>query len=132
MSELTVMIIDDDEVSAEILLKMIKTNENAGRIEWYWNGYEALVQIPALKPDLIFLDYMMPKIDGKEMLSVLNQMRSETNSYVAVVTAYIDRVNEVEFIKLGANEVLAKPVHFEQINQAIEQAREWKFSRQQA
>lgn len=129
MTELTVMIIDDDEVSAEIILKMIKTNENVGRIEWYWNGYEALVQIPTLKPDLIFLDYMMPKVDGKEMLSVLNQSRGEINIYMVVVTAYMDRVNEAEFIKLGANEVLAKPVHFEQIGNAIEKARKWKEAR---
>jgi CheY-like chemotaxis protein len=120
MDRFTVLIIEDDEVAAEIIQKMVLHTAPDSRTEWCWNGYEALVRVKAFEPDLIFLDYMMPKIDGLAFLRDLRRLDPATDCQVAVVSAYVDETKQQEFVEAGADFVLAKPVTAEQIARIVD------------
>lgn len=124
MPDLTVLIIEDDEIAAEILQKFIQHRRPKTQVDWCWDGYEALIMVQEQKPDIIFLDYMMPKIDGIEFLNSLKQLESFKDYFLAVISAYVDKEKEQEFYNLGADFVLPKPIKIEQIEELMDKFEE--------
>ena len=101
----TVLIIDDDQK----LLKMLqRTLVYEGlHVVTAINGQEGLAQVDNCQPDIIILDWMMPKMDG---LAVVKQLRSENNrSFILMLTARDALENRVEGLESGADDYLVKP-----------------------
>jgi two-component system response regulator MprA len=101
----TVLIVDDDQK----LLKMLqRTMVYEGlTVVTASNGAEALDQVDACKPEIIVLDWMMPKIDG---LEVVRRLRLENNqTYILMLTARDALENRVEGLESGADDYLVKP-----------------------
>jgi two-component system response regulator MprA len=101
----TVLIVDDD-------LKLLKMLQRTMVYEGLTvvtasNGQEALAQVDACQPEIIVLDWMMPKMDG---LEVVQQLRAENNqSYILMLTARDALENRVEGLESGADDYLVKP-----------------------
>ncbi len=101
----TVLVVDDDVK----LLKMLqRTLAYEGlQVVTAQNGEEALNQADVCKPDLIILDWMMPKMDG---LTVVQELRAEKNpALVLMLTARDALENRVEGLESGADDYLVKP-----------------------
>jgi CheY-like chemotaxis protein len=129
MADLRVMIIEDDELAAEILNTFIVEAGPKCEIEWVWNGFEALVRLQDSQPDVIFLDYMMPAYDGKELLQGMRRLQNGDETFIVVVSAFVNAENRDEFLRLGADYVLEKPVTFAQIRDVILRAKDPKKKR---
>lgn len=101
----TVLIVDDDQK----LLKMLQRTlvyENL-TVFTACNGQEALHFIDEHRPDLLILDWMMPKMDG---LTLLQQLRSEKNKIPVLMLTARDAIeNRVEGLESGADDYLVKP-----------------------
>ena len=101
----TILIVDDDQK----LLKMLQrtmTYEGLCVITAS-NGQEALDQVDQNKPEIIILDWMMPKMDG---LVVVQQLRAENNqAFILMLTAKDALENRVEGLESGADDYLVKP-----------------------
>ncbi len=101
----TVLVVDDDVK----LLKMLQRTltYEALQVVTAQNGEEALNQVDACKPDLIILDWMMPKMDG---LTVVQELRAEKNpALILMLTARDALENRVEGLESGADDYLVKP-----------------------
>ncbi|MCL4531252.1 MAG: response regulator transcription factor [Chloroflexi bacterium] len=101
----TVLVVDDDVK----LLKMLqRTLAYEGlQVVTAQNGEEALNQVDVCKPDLIILDWMMPKMDG---LTVVQELRAEKNpALILMLTARDALENRVEGLESGADDYLVKP-----------------------
>jgi two-component system response regulator MprA len=101
----TVLVVDDDVK----LLKMLqRTLTYEGfQVVTAANGEEALTQVDSCKPDVVILDWMMPKMDG---LTVVQQLRSEKNrTLILMLTARDALENRVEGLENGADDYLVKP-----------------------
>jgi len=101
----TVLIVDDDQK----LLKMLqRTLVYEGlQVVTATNGQEGLAQVDNCQPEIIILDWMMPKMDG---LAVVKQLRSENNrSFILMLTARDALENRVEGLESGADDYLVKP-----------------------
>ena len=72
-------------------------------------GAEALEKAPALKPDLIILDYMMPHMDGGQVLAALRNDQRVADIPVVFMTAKIRADEVARFRDMGAVDVLPKP-----------------------
>jgi CheY-like chemotaxis protein len=126
MASLSVLIIDDNEVDAELLQRIVERYSKESLVEWCWDGLEALVRVGTVKPDLIFLDYMMPKTDGMDFLKSVRELKALKNCRIAVVSAFVDPNNASHFYKLGADEVLSKPVQVKDVIEIIHKVEELK------
>ena len=74
MSEKTrILIVDDESLARELVKKYLDSVDAAEIIAECENGFEALKAIQELKPDVVFLDIQMPKLDGFELLEVLDE-----------------------------------------------------------
>ncbi len=101
----TVLIVDDDQK----LLKMLQRTlvyENL-TVFTAGNGQEALDLVDQQRPDLLILDWMMPKMDG---LTLLQQLRAEKNKVPVLMLTARDAIeNRVEGLESGADDYLVKP-----------------------
>jgi len=100
-----VLIVDDDPK----LLKMLqRTLVYEGlNVSTANNGLEALPLVEARHPDLIIVDWMMPKMDG---ISFINRLRdAEDKTMVLMLTARDAIENRVEGLESGADDYLVKP-----------------------
>ncbi len=101
----TVLIVDDDQK----LLKMLQRTLVYENLTVFTasNGQEALDSIDQQRPDLLVLDWMMPKMDG---LTLLQQLRSEKNKTLVLMLTARDAIeNRVEGLESGADDYLVKP-----------------------
>ncbi len=101
----TVLIVDDDPR----LLKMLaRTLSYEGlHVLTAANGLQALEQVDAHHPQVIILDWMMPRMDG---LTVLQQLRADGDrAHVLMLTARDALDNRVEGLESGADDYLVKP-----------------------
>ena len=70
---------------------------------------EALAKIYASKPDVIFLDVMMPKLDGFELCNLIKQDEELRDIYVILFTAKGQAKDRQRAVEVGANEYIMKP-----------------------
>lgn len=73
------------------------------------NGEEGLHVARAEKPDLIFLDVMMPKKNGYEVCQELKEDSEFKDIYIIILTARGVEPSEEEKKRIGANEFMSKP-----------------------
>ena len=73
------------------------------------SGAEALEMVPRLMPDFVLLDYMMPGMDGGEVMTALRADPRVSHIPMAFMTAKV-RAEDIErLMALGAVAVIAKP-----------------------
>jgi two-component system response regulator MprA len=101
----TVLVVDDDQK----LLKMLQRTlvyENLNVLTTT-NGLEALPLISAHKPDLLIVDWMMPRMDG---LSLIRRLREEEDKTLVLMLTARDAIeNRVDGLESGADDYLVKP-----------------------
>lgn len=72
----TVIIVDDEPLARAIVKEYLKGHEDFEILAECGDGFEGIKKISELKPDLVFLDIQMPKINGFEMLELLQDLPS--------------------------------------------------------
>jgi two-component system, OmpR family, alkaline phosphatase synthesis response regulator PhoP len=74
------------------------------------NGDEAIRKAEAFKPDLILLDIMMPEKDGLQTIQQLRRNPELDSTIIIFLTALSDEKSEIEGLKMGADDYIAKPI----------------------
>lgn len=100
-----VLIVDDDQKLLKMLTRTL-VYENLDVVTAA-NGVEALRQIPLHHPDLMIVDWMMPKMNGLELIRHLRD--EENKTLVLMLTARDEIENRVEGLESGADDYLVKP-----------------------
>ena len=101
----TVLVIDDDPK----LLKMLQRTLTYESLNVFTasNGLEALPIVQAQKPDLIIVDWMMPKMDG---VTFIQRLRDEENKTMVLMLTARDAIEDrVDGLESGADDYLVKP-----------------------
>ena len=84
-SSQSILIVEDDEITREMLKKSLETNEF--KVSVAKNGKEGLERVKRAKPALILLDLMMPEMDGFEFAEELRENKEWLDIPVVVITA---------------------------------------------
>jgi two-component system LytT family response regulator len=109
------IIIDDEPLARSLLRGYLKEIQEVKVLGEYENGFAGLKAIHELKPDLIFLDIQMPKLNGFEMLELLDEIPK-----VIFITAYDQYA--VKAFERNAVDYLLKPYSQERLRAAVEKA----------
>jgi CheY-like chemotaxis protein len=118
-------LIVEDEPEANKLLSML-VQLRGYRTDSALTGAEALAVVARHRPDIIFLDLMLPDIDGYEVCRALKTRKETTLIPVVMVTARVALENRVRCYCTGANYYVTKPYTPDQIFEAMDDAREWR------
>jgi two-component system LytT family response regulator len=123
MKKVKAIIIEDEELGRELIKNYLKENESVELIAECENGFEGIKAIQDLKPDLVFLDIQMPKLNGFEMLEILDDKPE-----IIFTTAYNQYA--IQAFELNAVDYLLKPFSKERLNEALDKALQRIFSSQ--
>ncbi|MFZ7943009.1 response regulator [Neobacillus sp. 19] len=121
------VLIVDDEKHVREGIKLLGEWEQNGITEIFeaGNGEEAIQLIQTHKPQIIFSDMKMPKMDGTLLLEWIKE--NQPASKTIVVTGYDDYHYMRKAIHFGSMDYLLKPVDPEILNHTLENAvKEWK------
>ncbi|WP_051328024.1 ATPase, T2SS/T4P/T4SS family [Desulfatirhabdium butyrativorans] len=104
-----ILIVDDNVVILKVLRNILESNnfEVVSAI----NGNEGFKAAHVEKPDLIITDYLMPGLDGKEMIQKLKGQLSTRYIPIIMLTSKDEVDSEVEVIDAGADDYLVKPAN---------------------
>ncbi len=100
----------DDSLECRMLLGKILTKAFGAQIIEAENGKDALKKISAEKPDIIFLDYEMPVMNGKETLKAIRLISEYKNLPIVMVTSHNETDLVQELLSFGAAAYLIKPI----------------------
>jgi two-component system LytT family response regulator len=113
---LRAVIVDDEELARALLREYVESSTGVEIVSECANGFEAVKAISEKKPDLVFLDVQMPKLDGFEVLELIGPEVA-----VIFVTAF-DQYAMRAFDE-HAVDYLLKPFSLERFQKALERAR---------
>lgn len=108
-SRFTVLIVDDEPINRQVLLNHLSLQHYA--VVEAGHGPEALELVnDGLKPHLVLLDVMMPKMTGYEVCRRLREKFPANEVPILLLTAKTQVASLVEGLDAGANDYLTKPV----------------------
>jgi DNA-binding response OmpR family regulator len=99
-----ILVVEDEENIRKVIKKILEINEF--EVLEARDGAEAMDIFYSEKVDLIILDWMLPKVNGIE---VLKMVRQESSLPILMLTAKSQEDDEVEGLEVGANDYLKKP-----------------------
>ena len=112
-----VMVIDDSKTirrSAETLLKKVGCD-----VVTAIDGFEALAKITVHKPDIIFVDIMMPRLDGYQTCALIKNNQNFKGTPVIMLSSKDSIFDRARGRIVGSEEYLTKPFSKEDLIQAI-------------
>lgn len=112
-----VLIVDDEEPARALLREMLAGEPDVRIVAECGNGLEALKAAAELKPQAVFLDIEMPKLDGFEVMELL-----DPEIAVVFVTAYDSHA--LRAFEVHAVDYVLKPYRAERLGEALRRARE--------
>jgi two-component system LytT family response regulator len=117
METLRAIIIDDEELARELIKNYLKTLPYIQVVGECENGFEGIKSISELLPDLVFLDIQMPKLNGFEMLELVEDLPE-----IIFITAHNDYA--IKAFEMNAVDYLLKPFSQERLVSAVQKAKE--------
>ncbi len=111
------VIVDDEELARQVLREFLTAHPEIEIAAECANGFEAVKSVTELKPDLVFLDVQMPKLDGFEVLELIG-----TSAAVVFVTAHDNHA--IRAFEVHAVDYLLKPFGCDRFEAALTRAKE--------
>ncbi len=112
----TAIVIDDDADTVDVFCDYLEI-KNVQVLGRGYNGKEAIELYRAHKPDIVFLDLMMPEYDGIYALENIRKINPE--SKVIIVTADLRDETAIRLSQLKPTRVFIKPYDIEKISQIV-------------
>ena len=118
--EAAVLIVDDISANLKVAEGLMVPYEM--RIDLCQRGKQAVQMIQENSYDLVFMDYMMPEMDGLEAVAIIRKLdggRYQSLPIIALTANAISGIREM-FIQNGMNDYLAKPIEMTKLNAILE------------
>lgn len=107
--EAEILIVDDNKINLTVVEGLLEPLKM--KIETALSGREAIDMISTKKYDLIFMDHMMPELDGVETTRIIRRFHEEYNNVpIIALTANAIEGTKNMFLEEGMNDFVAKPI----------------------
>jgi two-component system response regulator RegX3 len=106
----TVLIVEDEESFVEALVVGLKREGFLVKVAR--DGAEALDMFDSVRPDVVLLDVMLPKVSG---IDVCRQLRSRSRVPIIMVTAKGSEIDTVVGLEVGADDYVTKPYRLREL-----------------
>lgn len=110
-----VVIAEDNVINQEVLKAML--GNFSLKLHFAENGRDAITLVETFKPDIILMDVNMPITDGVEATRRIRELG--INTPIVMQTANVMNEDVEHYLALGANDVIAKPIVKQELNDAL-------------
>ena len=114
MSQLRVVVVDDEQLAREGLVEMLERDSRITIVGAYGDALSALGAIDSVRPDALFVDIQMPGMTGLELVDLI-----EHDPFPAVVFVTAHDAFAIRAFELNAMDYLLKPVSPERLTQTL-------------
>jgi two-component system response regulator RegX3 len=108
--QLTVLVVEDEESFVDAL--SVGLRREGFIVKVARDGAEALILFDAVRPDLVLLDLMLPKVPG---VDVCRQIRARSDTPIIMVTAKDSEIDTVVGLEVGADDYVTKPYRLREL-----------------
>jgi two-component system phosphate regulon response regulator PhoB len=102
-----VLVVEDEEALAQLLKYNLE--KEGYRVAVATDGEEAMIVADEVKPDLVLLDWMLPKAPGIEVCRRLRARQETRNTPIVMLTARDEESDRIRGLDTGADDYIAKP-----------------------
>lgn len=102
-----ILVVDDDQNMLQLLYSFLRDSYKVTMVS---NGQEAIDSLRKQKPDLMLLDYLMPGMNGKEILEIIRRDENLKDLPVFFLTGVSDSNKISECLKLNPSGYILKPI----------------------
>ena len=114
-----ILVIDDEPVVTDLLRDVVTDLNRAFEIEVARDAFDAGRQVVLFRPQLIFLDLMMPGVDGFEVCARLKRDSATAHTEVVAITGYYTEANTERILAAGAAACLRKPLDVREVRRRV-------------
>lgn len=123
-----ILIVDDDPIIRDLLVQILEPFEEKNvEILIAENGLAALNVIREKLPELIFLDVMMPKMNGFEVCQKLKNESLKKIPYIIMLTAKVQEADKEKAKASGADLYITKPFNINDLLNKVSEVLEIKL-----
>jgi DNA-binding response OmpR family regulator len=112
-----ILIVDDDAKIVRLVRSYLE--QDGFRVTVATDGEEALQAIRSLRPDLVILDLMLPKIDGLAVTKAVRADAALRATPILMLTARVDDVDRILGLELGADDYVTKPFNPREVSARV-------------
>ncbi len=105
-----ILVIDDEPVVLDLVRDVVKELNHQFDVEVAKDAFDAGRLVVSFRPQLIFLDLMMPGVDGFEVCTRLKRDPATQNTEIIAITGYYTEANMDRILAAGAAACLKKPL----------------------
>src|SRR4051812_35115422 len=120
----TALIVEDEPEANQLLSMLVQLR--GYQTDSAFTGSEALEMVGRVRPDIVFLDLMLPDINGYDVCRALKGSRPTSAIPVVMVTARLASENRAQGFRVGATDYIPKPYTPDQIFGAMARADDWR------
>ena len=105
MKEKKILVVDNHPIILEYMSKFL--SKDGHEVLTSEDGLHALDILETWRPDIIFVDLIMPNIDGKKLCQIIRAMPEMKDTYLIILSAAAAE-EQIDFRAIGANACIAK------------------------
>ncbi len=100
-----ILVVDDNRLMREFMSNLLKGQGQ--QVFLAENGFEALNILTSIRPDIIFIDLVMPKIDGSKLCRIIRNMSHLEKCFIVIISAAAAEIGD-DYKEFGADVCIAK------------------------
>ena len=115
-----VLVVDDEPQVAEFFSRTLASLDGEIEFASAVNGFQAGRLLSTFRPNLVFLDIVMPSLDGFEVCKLIMNDPETRDVEVIAITGHGNPENVQRILKAGATQLLKKPIRFREVKEIVE------------
>lgn len=115
--EAKILVVDDNEMNLQVIGDLLHITKM--KIDYAQSGYDCVMMCSKNKYDVIFMDQMMPELDGAQTLQIIRERGMVDKTPVIALTADAVSGAKANYMNMGFNDYLAKPVVYEKLEKML-------------
>ncbi|WP_276327843.1 response regulator [Marinobacterium stanieri] len=123
--EYSVLVVDDSHAMQQVLAKELAKLEQTINVDFADDGESALAKVAEATYDFIFLDIMMPGIDGFETCTQMRALPNLKKTPIIMLSSKTSPLDEVKGIMAGSSTYLTKPIDSDEFLKVIKRVSRW-------
>lgn len=114
-----ILVVDDEPVVLDLVRDVVKELNHKFEVEVAKDAFDAGRLVVSFRPQLIFLDLMMPGVDGFEVCTRLKKDSATANTEIIAITGYYTEANMERILAAGAAACLKKPLDVLEVRRQV-------------
>lgn len=120
-----VLVVDDSELMRKTIALELKKYSLPLSVDFAESGEQALLKVSARSYDFIFLDVMMPGLDGYETCGQIRSIAGMKRTPIVMLTAKNSPLDEVKGVMAGCTNYITKPIQSDEFQSMLERIIYW-------